>query len=522
MKGNIYLTGFMASGKSTVDRILADALNRSFIDMDVMLEKDFGKSISEVFAHDGEQVFRDKESRLLESLSKQERLVVATGGGVPERTENRNTMQHSWTTIYLDSEPDSCAGRLTSDEKATRPLWQDKKSLHKLFDRRKEFYLTADLQVMVDGNSPEGVAEEILVNLYPAQRFSATLGIADCPVIVTYKGPDALHELVENKRVFLITDQNVARLHKERYSEALADSSRFLLEPGEHAKSLNSARAIYEELIRHRFDRDDILVAMGGGVVTDLGAFVASTFKRGMSFVLISTTLLGCVDAAIGGKAAVNLSEQKNVVGTFSIPRGVILDLAALRTLSGEHINEGLIEAYKTGLIASHSLTELIEKNTSCLMSGDQLLLAQVANMSARNKAEVVAKDFREKGTRMILNFGHTFGHAMESYHSFEVSHGTCVAVGMNIATEISRSRQLISDEISNSILSTLRHISPIDVSLPTAIQAWDIMQHDKKIRKGRIIFVLLEGIGKAVCVDDVTKNELDAAILATKEKLDE
>ena len=122
----------------------------------------------------------------------------------------------------------------------------------------------------------------------------------------------------------------------------------------------------------------------------------------------------------------------------------------------------------------------------------------------------------------MILNFGHTFGHAMESYHGFKVSHGTCVAAGMNVATEISRSRGLISDTISNNIFSTLRHISSIEVSLPTADQAWDIMQHDKKIRKGRIIFVLLDAIGKALCVDDVTKDELKAAILATKEKLDE
>lgn len=239
-----------------------------------------------------------------------------------------------------------------------------------------------------------------------------------------------------------------------------------------------------------------------------------------MDFALVSTTLVGCVDAAIGGKAAVNVGSVKNVVGSFSTPRAVVLDITALRTLGPRQRSEGLVEAYKTGLVASPELAELIEQHAAALMKGDLALLAQVGQLSARAKADVVSRDFRESGLRRILNFGHTFGHAVESHHHFRVSHGRAVALGMRVAAEISRARALISSDAVVSINSTLGVIAPYAVEMPPLDEAWKIMQQDKKIRRGKIVFVLLEELGRAICVEDLSKAELAAAIRRVKESI--
>jgi 3-dehydroquinate synthetase len=277
---------------------------------------------------------------------------------------------------------------------------------------------------------------------------------------------------------------------------------------------------MYEALMEGGFDRDDLLVAIGGGVVTDLGAFVASTYKRGMDFVLVSTTLVGCVDAAVGGKAAVNLGPVKNAIGCFSVPTAVVLDVAALQTLRRHHIREGLIEAYKTGLVASPELADLMEEELTQLLSGDQALLARVAVLSARAKASVVSQDFRESGLRRVLNLGHTIGHAVEGFSRYKVTHGTAVAAGMICAIELSQARGLLSVNLAERIVGTVRRISPQRTTLPPVDEAWRLMRHDKKVRSGRLIFVLLKGKGKPVCVDDVSQSELAEALRAAQQTL--
>ncbi|MCX5873996.1 MAG: 3-dehydroquinate synthase, partial [Deltaproteobacteria bacterium] len=242
-------------------------------------------------------------------------------------------------------------------------------------------------------------------------------------------------------------------------------------------------------------------------------AFVASTYKRGIPFVLVSTSLVGCVDAAIGGKAAVDLNNVKNPVGCFAAPEAVILDLRALSTLPASCVSEGLVEAYKTGLVANPELAALIETNMGALLRRDLLLLGQVVRLSASAKAEIVGKDFRESGLRRILNFGHTFGHAVESFNNYRISHGTAVAAGMIIAMALSENRGMISSEKASGIQSILRNLVRGPVRMPTADDAWMIMMNDKKNRDGRVNFVLLSGIGSSVCVDDVQPKELTRAI---------
>jgi 3-dehydroquinate synthetase len=248
-------------------------------------------------------------------------------------------------------------------------------------------------------------------------------------------------------------------------------------------------------------------------VITDLGAFVASTYKRGMGSVLVSTTLLGCVDAAVGGKTAVNLGAAKNMVGTFHAPEAVILDLGSLGTLNKRGLMEGLVEAYKTGLIADEEFASHIELNGPDLLKGDQLGLAQVARRSAEIKAGIVGEDFTEKGKRMLLNFGHTYGHAVEAFYRHKVSHGRCVGLGMEVAARISLGRGMISEDLAERISRTISLLTPKPLAAPPAKDAWPLALQDKKIRNRGVVFILLKGPGQAEPVNDVTEQELDTAI---------
>ncbi|MEJ2718614.1 MAG: 3-dehydroquinate synthase [Deltaproteobacteria bacterium] len=520
-RGNIYLTGFMGAGKSTVGQLLAKSMRRTFVDMDAVLEREFKMSIPEVFATVGEEEFRSRENALLKKLGNRTRLVVATGGGVPENGRNRAIMRQSGKTVYLDADLQSCMSRLNSGDRASRPLWREGRKLEELFRRRAELYAACDVRVHVDEKRPEEITNAIIARLFEDEKFSATLGEAECPVIVTCDAPAALSRFVRGRRVALITDRTVSRIHGSRFRDLLDDPVEIVVQPGERSKTLSTARRIFEKLHDQRFERDDMVVALGGGVVTDLAAFVASTYKRGMHIALVSTTLLGCVDAAVGGKTAVNLGSTKNVIGTFNIPAAVILDIFSLGTLHRKQISEGLVEAYKTGLVASPTLASLIERETRNLRSGDLQLLAEVASLSARSKAHVVAQDFREAGRRRILNFGHTFGHAVEAFHRFRISHGQSVALGMIAATRLSEARGLLSSDAAERIISTTREISPYDVAPPPPDEAWEQMRHDKKIKGGKMVFVLIEGIGQAVCVDDVSRQEVAAAFRRIEEKSD-
>ncbi len=359
----------------------------------------------------------------------------------------------------------------------------------------------------------------------PDIRLTTRLGRNNCPVIVTEHGPRRLRSQLTplaRRRVALLTDRNVADLHLERYRTILPECVEIVVPPGERSKSLPSARRIYQTLLENHFGRDDLLVALGGGVVTDLGAYVASTYKRGMECCLVSTTLLGCVDAAIGGKSGVNLGRAKNAVGCFCVPRAVILDIVALDSLPRRRLSEGLVEAYKTGLVFAPRLAGLIQREASSLLAGhrprgrqlDRPLLTEVVAMAARAKSAVVARDFRESGLRRILNLGHTYGHALEGCHGYRLSHGRAVAQGLQVALQLSRARGLLPERDADRLEATLRQISPYKSVWPPLDQIWEVMLNDKKIKGGKLVFVLLTGVGKAVCVEDVTRREL-ARILA-------
>ena len=515
--GNLYLTGFMGSGKSTLAQALASALRRPCIDLDTELEQRFGMPIAAVFSTQGEAAFREQESALLRRLARRQRLVVATGGGAPVAAANRASMRASGRIIFLRADPSDLRERLSPAAVAQRPLWGDPVAVAALYRARQEAYADHDLALDASGLDVAAEVRAVLQSLLPATGIAVALDGHECPVEITVDGPGALRRLAGGRRVILLTDRHVAAAHLDRYRQALPGALEIIVPPGENAKSLRHAEHVYRALLDAHVERRDLLVALGGGVVTDLGAFVAATFKRGIDVVLVSTSLVGCVDAAIGGKSAVNIAGSKNQVGLFTVPRRVVLDVAALSTLPKAQLREGLVEAYKTGLALRPALAAFIEDSLPPLLAGDLPAVAAVARACAEAKGEVVTADFREAGLRRVLNLGHTYGHAVETWHHYRVSHGQSVALGLMVVAELSRGRGLIDDALADRAIRTLRRLARRGIERPTAAQAWPIMLNDKKASAGRITFVLLTGLGSHTCVDDVTPAELDAALARTR-----
>lgn len=513
MINNLYITGFMGAGKTSLGRSLATSLRRRFVDMDQAIGKRLGMSITQAFSELGEQSFRDAESAELKRLSRRNGLVVAAGGGVVEREDNRQLMRASGAILCLEASLEACRAHLDPEQISGRPLWQDSDALATRYAERQPSYADCDLAVKVDGRDLQDVFAEAMAGLLAEERFTALLDGKECPVITTSRTPELLAEYVEGRRAALLSDRNLERLHLERYRQFVPGAPEVIVAPGEGAKSLRSAERVYQALLENRMERGEVLAAVGGGVVTDLGAFIAATYKRGMDFVLCATSLVGCVDAAIGGKAAVNLAGAKNQVGCFTRPLAVLLDLAALATLPRRAILEGLVEAYKTGLVANPTLAELIENNLPQLMRGEVLGLAQVVKLAAQAKAAVVSEDFREAGRRRILNLGHTYGHALESHNRYRVGHGRAVAAGMQAAVELSRARGLLGAPDAERMQSVLQPLAKGKLAWPSAKDAWPLMLNDKKNEGGKVLFVLLSGVGQPLVVNDLTQYELQTAL---------
>jgi len=513
MTDNIYITGFMGAGKSTVGRSLAKILKRRFVDMDELISRKSGISVRSYFESLGEDRFREAETKSLKKIALKDRMVVATGGGVPIRETNRNIMRGSGKIVHLNVSLEDCLRRLGAEADTERPLWRDRSSVSALFNSRFHAYNDCDIRIDASSKSADESAWQICEELQPQRSIDVRLGPAIHPLIFTWRSPDEVLKFNNSRKTFVITDKCVSRLHLERYASALGAATVVSLPAGERTKTLGSAKRLYESMLREHLGRDGLVVAIGGGVITDLGAFVASTYKRGVPFVLVSTSLVGCVDAAIGGKAAVDLNEVKNPVGCFAAPAAVMLDLRALGTLPRKCVSEGLVEAYKTGLVADPALAELIETNIASLLRGDLLTLGEAVRLSASAKADIVGKDFKESGLRRILNFGHTYGHAVESFNNYRMNHGAAVAIGMMVSVSLSENRRLIGKELSAKIQTTLRNFVRGPTTMPSASDAWGIMMNDKKNRDGRVTFVLLAGLGAPVCVDDLQPEELAEAI---------
>ncbi|MBN2529354.1 MAG: 3-dehydroquinate synthase [Deltaproteobacteria bacterium] len=307
---------------------------------------------------------------------------------------------------------------------------------------------------------------------------------------------EAVKALINGRRTVIITDENVFRLHSARFPIA---AETIVVPAGESSKTLKSAGDVFRSLVDAEVDRESLVLGIGGGVVTDLAGFVASTFLRGVAFGFVSTTVLGQVDAAIGGKNGVNLDGFKNLIGIIRQPEFVLNETAMLDTLPKGEIINGTSEIIKSGLIADAALFDLMEQAAKTDSPYDTLDMGKAASMAAAVKVGVVNRDVFEKGERRHLNLGHTLGHAVEKVA--KLPHGYAVAVGMIAAARISRDRNMISSNDVERIINVVTAFG-----LPVAIdmdlkKSMDAIRKDKKRQSDKVNFVLLKSLGEATVV---------------------
>lgn len=334
--------------------------------------------------------------------------------------------------------------------------------------------------------------EKILINI-PGSRSEILVG----------ERWENVKELLPGQGVMIITDQNVKKL----YGSQFPDFPVISISPGEMSKTLETIEKLAEKLLDAGMDRSGFLLAIGGGVVSDLAGFLASVYMRGIRCGYVSTTLLSQVDASTGGKTGVNLGATKNILGIIRQPEFVICDPAMLKTLSGDEYLSGLAEMIKTAIIGDRELFSLIEQNHERIIRRDPTLLENLVFRSVSFKAEVVSEDENEAGLRRILNFGHTFGHAIELGSA--VKHGFAVAAGMRFAAAFSFEKGLCSREDMHRIIQMLDRFGfPGDNSIPAG-RMGKLILHDKKKAGNDIHFVFSCGIGSAtymkVPVSEVT-----------------
>lgn len=362
--------------------------------------------------------------------------------------------------------------------------------------------------------------------------ITVDLGDRSYPILIGEGAAAQLPALLaaqgDKKQVVMVSDETVFRLHGAALCAALPSGTAVLTLPtGETSKSLAQVERLCDELARLRVDRDGLLIAFGGGVAGDLGGFVAAAWLRGIAFIQVPTTLLASVDASVGGKTGVNLRAGKNLVGAFHQPQAVVIDTRFIATLPRRDFAAGLAESVKHAAIRAPAFLDWHETHAAALAAFPATaastatadILADLIGRNCAIKAAVVGCDEREAGLRAILNYGHTIGHAFEHLLEYELRHGECVALGMRVENEIARHRGWLPEADAQRIATLLERLG-LPPRLPRALDpadVWSACQVDKKVRDGRVNFVLLRALGQPERVADVTEAEVAAALLSVQ-----
>jgi len=556
---NLVITGFSGTGKSLVAKETARRLNWGYLDNDDEIVRQTGKPIAEIFRQDGEGKFRELEREAIRRACQEKQTVIAVGGGAIVVPENYELLAKTGVIVCLEAKPETIYERLfraaaRSPDAEVRPLLAVDNPLERIRQlkaSRQPHYAKADWTIHTDGLSVSEVAEEVVRAWRLLRRhtprnksdkdiaYTVEAGTQSYPIFVGYGLLDRLGEKMRQSTLSgtatIISDENVFSLYGRRVERILKAAgfsvNSFVVPPGEETKSMGYAIEIYDFLVERRTERDDIIVALGGGMVGDLAGFVAATFLRGMPWVQVPTSLVAMVDASIGGKVGVNHPEGKNLIGAFYQPNLVLADPQTLTTLPRRELVSGWAEVVKHGLILDKEFFEFLEKNVNELAKLEPKLLARAIAGSAAIKGQVVSQDEKEKeGTRTILNYGHTIAHGLEAATQYgRFLHGEAVAIGMVGAARISRRLGLLSSDaverqgallekfdLPTSLRAKVasptrgRKRSNLKLSLAGVTRA---MELDKKVRGKAIRWVLLENIGQAAIRSDVPQKEVLAVL---------
>jgi len=360
------------------------------------------------------------------------------------------------------------------------------------------------------------------------QTLNVDLGKRSYPIFIG-------SNLLENKslvrpylgkgRIVIVSNNIVAPLYLDLVENLFGDSasSTVILQDGEEHKNLLAVNQIYDHLITGKYDRNTILVALGGGVVGDIAGFAAATYQRGIKFIQIPTSLLAQVDSSVGGKTGVNHQLGKNMIGAFYQPQCVLADTEVLKTLPDREIKAGLAEVVKYGLINNAEFFTWLEKKSEEILKLDAKCISKMVEICCKSKAAIVSQDEKEVGARALLNLGHTFGHAIETATGYgKFLHGETVAIGMAMAADLSKRLGYLNPSDAIKIRRVLEDNFDLPVEPPSNItvdEYIDLMSSDKKAELGKIRFILLKGIGYAVIEGNI-RRELLKETLETRSQL--
>ncbi|WNF26002.1 3-dehydroquinate synthase [Streptomyces sp. C11-1] len=524
----VVLVGPMGVGKSSVGELLAARLGTTYRDTDADVVAEAGKPIAEIFYDEGEEHFRALERRAVAAAVAEHSGVLSLGGGAVLEGTTRELLADR-PVVYLSMNVDEAVRRVGLG--AARPLLavNPRKQWRELMDARRHLYEeVARTVVPTDGRTPEEVAQAIIDALElpegPAApgventgmtqqgttriQVAGTAGSDPYEVLVGHQLLGELPQLIGDRA------KRVAVLHPEALAETgeavrqdLADQGyeaiAIQLPNAEEAKTVEVAAYCWKALGQTGFTRSDVIVGVGGGATTDVAGFVAASWLRGVRWIAVPTTVLGMVDAAVGGKTGINTAEGKNLVGAFHPPAGVLCDLAALDSLPVHDYVSGMAEIIKAGFIADPVILDLIEADPEGARTPAGPHTAELIERSIRVKAEVVSSDLKESGLREILNYGHTLGHAIEKNERYKWRHGAAVSIGMVFAAELGRLAGRLDDATAD------RHRTVLEsVGLPLAYRGdqWpkllENMKVDKKSRGDLLRFIVLDGIGKPTVLE--------------------
>ena len=539
----IFLTGLSGSGKSTVGREVARLLGWDCVDIDDLLAERTGLPVGQALLEYGEPGFRQLESEILVSASGPERVVIATGGGAVIAEANRNFMREHGLVVYLNVSIETAWQRIQEHLRqdgmpVLRPLVagaDGQPRLQGLYAARKQWYEQAAVHIDTNEYPPAIIACQVVAcalshgylssSSLPREIVTMHLGTITSQAVIEWGGlyslPQTLQSLGFLQRVFIVTDAEVGRLYSKPVQFLLEEAGFvphiFTIPAGESSKSLPYFQQILDWLVEHKAERQEPIIAMGGGVVGDLAGFVAACYQRGLPLIQVPTSLLAQVDSAIGGKTGINHPLGKNLIGAYHQPRLIMVDPAMLLTLPERVYREGWAEIVKYGMVLDAELFELLEAHAGSLQVRDATLLTAIIARCIRLKMGVVQLDEHDSGLRNILNYGHTFGHALEALTDYgSWLHGEAVSIGMEVAARIATTRGLLSQEDALRQQKLLRALDlPVDCPGVDSAAALVAMQLDKKVQAGRMRWVLATRVGHGEVYDDVPEPVVRDALAA-------
>ncbi len=509
MRRPLLLNGFMTTGKSTVGKLVAKS--HDFIDLDVQVERDAGASVSEIFATRGEAAFRALERDTLRALlaDGKPRVIALGGGALLDRALRLEALDRG-VVVTLDATADEVVRRAASSN--ARPLLEvedPRARAESLMSDRRLAYAECHARIATTGRDPADVARDVLA-VWHRDPIAVAAGTASYTVDIGhgFAAGQLVHWVAGASMALVVTDENVRPHHAGAIERSLAGagirSATVVLEPGEAHKNLASIERIWDTALTAGLDRKSRIVALGGGVVTDMAGFAAATWMRGIPWIVLPTTLLAMVDASVGGKTAIDLRAAKNAVGAFWQPAAVLCDVAHLATEPERGYRSALAEVVKTALIGDAALLDFVETHAPEILARVPDAVSEIVRRCVRVKARVVGLDEREDGLRACLNLGHTIGHALEAHAGYgALPHGEAVSLGLVAALRIGERLGTTDRALTERCVRVQAALGlPVDLASQPIADAVALVGHDKKRAGSRIRFVVARAPGDVVFVE--------------------